>query len=90
MSVEIQLWIKKLFATLIFFGICYGAYLVQSTIFLIVIAGFLTIMITPLAEKWKKYKIPEWLTVVVIYFVIILLASIIVGTLIPIILKFIS
>lgn len=90
MSHEIKLWIKKLIATGLFLLIIYGMYVTSSIIILLLSAGFISLLIIPLVDKWKKYKIPEWLTIAVVYFIIILLATIVVGTIIPIIINYLS
>lgn len=88
MQKELILWTKKLLIILAFAIILYGIYITSSIIITLLAAGFLTLLITPLVEKWKKYHIPEWLTVIVVYAVIILLASIVIGTIIPIIINY--
>lgn len=90
MSHEIKLWIKKLIATGLFLLIIYGMYVTSSIIILLLSAGFISLLIIPLVGKWKKYRIPEWLTIAVVYFIIILLATIVVGTIIPIIINYLS
>lgn len=88
MQKELTLWIKKLLIILVFAVILYGIYTTSSIIITILAAGFLTLLITPLAEKWKKYHIPEWLTVIIVYSIIIFLASIAIGSIIPIIINY--
>lgn len=88
MSHELSLWIKKLLATGIILVVCYCAYITRDILFLLVIAGFITIMVTPLVEKWKKYNIPDWLSLIVVYCGIIFLASIVIVTIIPIVINF--
>lgn len=90
MSKEILLWIKKLIALLIFVVIIYGIYLTSTTIIIMLSAGFLTLLIIPLVDKWKKYHIPEWLTVSFVYIVILFLTGIVVGTIIPIIINYLT
>lgn len=90
MSHEIKIWIKKLIATGLFLAILYGMYITSSTIIMFLAAGFITLLITPLVEKWKKYHIPEWLTIVVVYLIILLLATIVIGTIIPIIINYLA
>lgn len=88
MSNEISLWIKKLAVTAIMVTIGYGIYLTRSTIIMLVVAGFLTILITPLVEKWRKFHIPEWITIVIVYVTIILLATIVAVSIIPIVIDY--
>lgn len=90
MSQEITLWIKKLIVTGLLIALCYGMYLTLDIIILLLIAGFLALLITPLVEKWKQYHIPEWLTVVTVYVSFLLLATIVVIAILPIIINYIS
>ncbi len=90
MNTELQTYAKKVFLTLGIAVLVYGAYRTQNTLIMLVISGFFTILITPLVEKWKKYRIPEWLTIVIVYIGILLVASIIVGTIIPIVINYVS
>jgi predicted PurR-regulated permease PerM len=59
-------------------------------VLVIVIAGFMTILINPLAERGERHKIPAWLTVIGVYIVIFFLGSIVIGTLIPIIVDYVT
>ncbi len=88
MQNEIILWIKKLIATAVVIFIAYAIYLTKDTIVLLLTSGFLTLLITPLVEKWKKYKIPEWITVVFVYFLLIFLATVVMVSIIPIIVNY--
>lgn len=88
MQKEIILWIKKLVVTAIMAGIAYGMYLTQDTIIMLLSAGFLTLLIIPLVEKWKKYHIPEWLTVIVVYLTLVTMATIVMVSIIPIVINY--
>ena len=88
MTNEISLWIKKLAVTAIMVAIGYGIYLTSNTIILLGVAGFLTILITPLVDKWRKFHIPEWITIVVVYITIILLATIVAVSIVPIVIDY--
>lgn len=90
MSPEIRLWIKKLFATVLFALLLYGLYISQSILSLLFIAGFLSILIIPLVDRLKKYKIPEWLTIILVYSGILLIAGIVIGTILPIVITYVS
>lgn len=90
MSQELILWSKKLFITLWFVLLCYALYKLGSTIMTFFIAGFLAMLMVPLVKKWKKYRIPEWITVAAIYIVVVLLVVIVIGAIIPIVLNFLS
>lgn len=88
MQNEIILWVKKLIATAIFIFVAYAIYLTQDTIVLLLTAGFLTLLITPLVDKWKKYKIPEWITVIFVYFTLVFLATVVMVSIIPIVINY--
>lgn len=90
MSPEIQLWLKKLFATLLFAIGLYGLYLSYSIFSLLFIAAFLAVLIIPLVDYLKKYKIPEWLTIIFVYCALIIIAGVVLGTIIPIIITYVS
>lgn len=47
-------------------------------------------LIIPLVDKWKKHKIPEWMTVAIVYIILILMASIVVITIIPIVTNYVT
>lgn len=88
MSKEIEIWIKKIISLGIIAIICYIIYLTQNIISMLVISGFLTLLITPLVEKWKKHKIPEWITICFVYICIIFLVVVVFAAIIPIIINY--
>ncbi len=90
MNAEIITWIKKIFILLFIIGILYILYTLSSLVLIIVIAGFITILINPLAEKGERYNIPAWMSVIGVYIVIFFLWSIVIGTLIPIIIDYVT
>lgn len=57
---------------------------------MLVVAGFFTILITPVVEKGKKYHIPEWLAIVFVYLILVLLASIVTVSVLPIIVNYLG
>lgn len=59
-------------------------------VMMLIIAGFLTILINPLADYGEKHRIPAGVTVIGVYIVIFLLGSIVIGTLIPIIIDYVT
>ncbi len=89
MSTEIQLYLKKLFATLCVALFLYGIYMIRDLMVILFFSSFLALLITPLVEKAKKFKIPEWITILCVFFIIIILASVIIGTIIPIIIQYV-
>lgn len=88
MQNDIILWIKKLVATAGILFIGYMMYLTKDTLMLLLSAGFLTLLIIPLVEKWKKYKIPEWVTVIFVYCLLVFLATVVMVSIIPIIINY--
>jgi predicted PurR-regulated permease PerM len=90
MSNELSLWVKKIGIVLLVSLILYLLYTLSSLVLTIVISGFLTILINPLAERGEKRNIPAWITVIAVYIIILLLASIVIGTVIPIVINFLS
>ena len=90
MSPEIILWIKKILVLIGISILCYILYISRDIFFIIVISGFLTIIINPLVDRSERYKIPAWITVLGVFIVIFLLGTIVIGTLIPIIVNYIS
>lgn len=90
MSRELIIWIKKLIVTGLLLALCYGIFLTRDIISLLFIAGFLSMLIIPLVDKWRKYRIPEWTTVAFVYIGVILMATIVVVTIIPIVLNYVT
>lgn len=90
MQTELTLYIKKIFLLTVILCGFYILYTLSSIVLMLVISGFLTILINPLADKWEKHHIPAWMTVIGVYIVIFLLGSIVIGTLIPIIINYVT
>ncbi len=90
MNSEITLWLKKIGVLLVIVGILYIVYTLSSLLLIVIIAGFITILITPLAEKGEKYGIPAWMSLLWVYIIIFFLWSIVIGTLIPIVIDYVT
>lgn len=90
MNTELRTWIQKILILLAVWVILYVLYTLSSLVLIIVIAGFITILINPLAEKGENYNIPAWISVIGVYIVIFFLWSIVIGTLIPIIIDYVT
>ena len=87
---DLSIWIKKILILIfIVFGF-YILYILSPIILIIGIAGFITILVNPLVEKWEKYHIHAGVTVIIVYIIILLLGSIVIGTLIPIIIDYLT
>ena len=78
MTQELTIWIKKIFIALLIALGLYILYVLRSLVLTLVISGFLTVLINPLAEKGEKRKIPSWVTVIGVYLLILILASIVI------------
>lgn len=90
MHYELSLWIKKILLLLATAIILYMLYTLSAIVLMLVIAGFLTILINPLADYGEKHRIPAGITVIGVYIIIFLLGSIVIGTLIPIIIDYVT
>lgn len=90
MSTELKLWIKKIIVLLLFAALLYGIYHTIDIVIMILTAGFITLLISPLVDKWKRYKIPEWLTVSIVYIIVVSLIVLIIGLIAPIIINYMS
>jgi predicted PurR-regulated permease PerM len=89
-SSEISLWIKKILILIAILGWGYILYTLQNLLFILMISGFFTILINPLVDILERYHIPSWLTVIGVYIVVIILASIVIGSLVPIVIGYVS
>jgi predicted PurR-regulated permease PerM len=90
MTAELQLWIKKILIVLAIAAGLYVLWMLSSIITLILVAGFLTIVLNPLIDLGERHKIPSWLTLIGVYILIFLIGSVIIGTLIPIIINYVT
>jgi predicted PurR-regulated permease PerM len=90
MSQELILWIKKILIIVAFGLIGLFLYNILSLIIILAIAGFFTILVNPLVDKGEARGIPAWVTTIGIYILIFLLGSIVIGTLIPIVINYVT
>ncbi len=90
MQNELILWSKKILIALLIGAIIYILYTIKSLILVIVISGFITIVINPLVDRGEQHRIPGWVTVLWVYIIIFLLGSIVIGTLIPIVINYVT
>jgi predicted PurR-regulated permease PerM len=90
MQNDISLWTKKVLVTFVFGVFIYLLYNLKSLVLVLVISGFLTLLIIPLIEKGRRYRVPEWITIISVYVLIFFLGSIVIGTLIPIIIDYVT
>lgn len=87
---ELSLWTKKLLILIGLWILFYGLYILQWLVIMLMISGFITILINPLVNRGELSKIPAWLTVIAVYIVLLLLGSIVVGTVIPIVINYVT
>jgi predicted PurR-regulated permease PerM len=90
MDNSLQVWIQKLLVTIGIAILLYGVYILRDLAFLLLISGFLTLIINPLVNKGERFHIPAWVTVIAVFIAIFLLGSIVIGTLLPIVVNYIS
>lgn len=90
MHTELTLWTRKILILLLIWALIFVLYTLSSLVLVLVIAGFITILVNPLIEKWESHGIPAWISLLGVYIIIFILGSIVIGTLIPIIIDYIS
>lgn len=90
MQTELSIWTKKLLIVVWFLALGYTLYLLQWLVIMLAISGFITILINPLVNRGESERIPAWLTVIAVYIVLLLLGSIVVWTVIPIVITYVT
>ncbi len=90
MNTELWLWTKKIIIAIWIASILYILFILKWLVIILLIAGFITLITNPLVVKGEHYRIPAWLTIIGVYVVIIILGSIVIGTIIPIVGTYIS
>lgn len=90
MTHELSLWVKKILTLILILGIWYLLYMVKWLLLVLIVSGFITIVINPLVNKGEHYRIPAWVTVICVYIIIFLLWSIVIGTLVPIVINYVT
>lgn len=90
MTAELTTWIKKILILATILSIGYLLYQIQSLMLVLLISSFITILITPLVDIMEKRKIHASITIIGIYLTIIIIGSIVIGTIIPIIISYVS
>lgn len=90
MTSELITWIKKILILFVILTIGYLLYLIQSLILVLLISSFITILIAPLIDLMEKRRIHASITIIGIYLTIIIIGSIVVWTIIPIIITYVS
>ncbi|NRH20500.1 AI-2E family transporter [Candidatus Gracilibacteria bacterium] len=90
MSTELINWIKKILILIAILVIGYLLFLISSTLVVLLISGFITILIAPLVSILEKKHIHASFTIMGIYLIIIIIGLIVVGTIIPIIVTYVT
>ncbi len=90
MSTELITWVKKILilASILLAG--YLLYLIESLVLVLVVSSFITILISPLIDMMEKRRIHASLTIIWVYLIIIIIGSVVVGTIIPIIITYVT
>lgn len=90
MSKEIELWIKKILILVAMIAIGYVLYMTRSLIAMILVSAFITMLVIPLVDRLEKKHVHPAFTLAGVYAMIILIVVIIVGTIIPILVNYIT
>jgi predicted PurR-regulated permease PerM len=90
MSNELILWIKKILILIVTLAIGYLLYTIQSLILILLVSSFITILITPLIDLLERKKIHASITILWVYLFVIIIGSIVAGTIVPIIINYVS
>lgn len=90
MSIELITWIKKILILITILIVGYLLYKLESLVLVLLISSFITILISPLIDIMEKKRIHASLTIIWVYLAVIIIGSIVVGTIIPIIITYVS
>lgn len=90
MSTELITWIKKILILIAILILGYLLFLINSILVIILISGFITILISPLVNILEKRHIHASFTIMWIYMIIIVIWLVVVGTIIPIIITYVT
>ena len=90
MTTELITWIKKILILIGILLIGYLLFLINGILITILISSFITILIAPLVNFLEKKHIHASLTIMWLYLIIIIIWLIVVGTIIPIIINYIT
>ncbi len=90
MSTELTLWIKKILILAAMLIVAYLLYILEALVLIIVVSWFITILITPLIDLLEKKRIHASFTIIGIYLIVLIIGSIVAGTIIPIIINYVT
>jgi predicted PurR-regulated permease PerM len=89
-SSSLSLWTKKIGIIIVYALIAYIAYNMGGVIFILMISGFLTLLFAGVVDTWERRRIPAWLTLMIIYIIATLSLILIVSTVLPIFVEYIT
>lgn len=84
---EYHKFIIKLLIILAFVRIWYFLYTIASFLYLLAFSFFLTLLFSPFLNKMNKYKIPDFVWIIIIYAFLIFFLLLAIFSIVPIILK---
>lgn len=90
MSTELTLWIKKILILIAILATWYLLYMMKSLLLVLVISAFITILISPLIDMMEKKGVHASLTIIWLYLIVIIIGTIVAGTIVPIIITYVS
>ncbi len=90
MTNELILWTKKILIVIAILAIWYILYMMESLIVVLLISGFITMLITPLIDLMERRWVHASFTILWVYISIIIIGSIVAGTIVPIIINYVS
>lgn len=90
MSIELITWIKKILILIVILIVGYLLYILESLVLVLVISSFITILISPLLDILEKRRIHASITILWVYLIVLVIGSIVVGTVIPIIITYVT
>ncbi len=90
MTHDLSVWVKKVLLLLLILTLLYLLYSITSILVIILIAGFITVIVNPLIDKWERYHIPVWVMITLVYISVFFLGSVIISTILPIVTDYIS
>jgi predicted PurR-regulated permease PerM len=89
-SASLSLWIKKIGIVIVYALIAYITYNMGGVIFIFVISGFFTLLFSGVVDSWERRRVPAWLTLLIIYVIATLAIILIVSTVLPIFVEYIT
>ncbi len=73
MTHELSIWTKKIIILIATLALLFVLYKIRSIVFILIISGFLTIILNPLVTFGERKKVPAWITLIIVYIIVIIL-----------------